>query len=305
MSGEFRVSGDEAILHAPLAEAARIQLRAQRPSSLELVGEWSDLAVLSEVAPAVRRLTISGDLERGRIIGADGLKCFSALRQLHFASEVKKGYDLADLPLLEELEGAWQPEARTAFHHPTLRSVSLRGFPNADFSQLGAIEAPVLSELWLSHSKLERLHGIDHLAALDQLRITDAKKLVSLDGLDLPALEVLDIENASKLSSLDGLAGAPQLKRLRLLSTAPQVDLSPIEGLQHLEMLQVGGRIATDIDWERIVALRSLKSVFAWWDAARVPEDRIRALSVQAGKSIGKFEPVPGKGRRPLLVEWV
>lgn len=304
MSGEFRISDDMAILHAPLALAARAQLRAKRPSSLELVGDWSDLGVLWEIASGVKRLAISGDLEQGRINGAAGLKHFTGLLVLHFASEVKKGYDLADLPVLETFEGAWQEEALSAFDHPALRSVFLRGFPHTDLSRFDTMKPSGLSELWLSGSKLETLRGSVHLASLKKLRITDARKLVSLDGLDLPLLEVLDIENASKLSSLEGLAGAPALKALRLLSIAPAVDLHPINRVGGLEKLQVGGRIASDIDWEHLVALYSLKRVFAWWDAASVPEERIRAVSARAAKSVEKFEPVPGKGRRPLLVEW-
>lgn len=304
MNGEFRISGNLAILHAPLADAARAQLRAQRPAALELVGDWRDLAVLSEVADAVERITVSGDLERGKIVAVDGLRHFSRLKKLHLASVVKQGYDLGVLPVLEAFEGPWQADAKSAFDHPSLRSIALRAFPQADLTALCTKGSSGLTTLWLSNSKLENLHGIQCLKALTQLRITDAPKLVSLDGLDSPCLEVLDVENASKLSDVAALAAVPRLKKLRLLSTAPQVDLHPLEALEHLEGLQVGGRVLADIPWEQLAARRSLKRIFAWWDPVTVTEERIRAASERSGKSIVKFEPVDGKGRRPLLVEW-
>jgi len=304
MRGEFRITKEEAFLHAPLTEAASAELRASRPERMQLVGDWGDLTPLSEVAPAVKNLTISGDIDRGRIAAAVGLERFTSLTTLHFASQVKKGYDLRALPALESVEAVWQPDLAAAFEHPTLRSLTIRSFPLANLGEIRIDPNSKLGRLWIANTKLEGLAGIDRLQRLEELRITDAKRLTSLAGLRNPSLRSLDIENAAALTDLSSLDGAPRLKLLRLLSTSTDIDLAAVNELEALESLQVGGRIATDLDWMRIASSPTLRRVFAWWNSELAPEAQIRERATEMGRSIQRFEPVAGRGRRPVLVEW-
>lgn len=304
MPGDFRVTNEEAIMHAPLSGAAEAQLRAMRPRRMQLIGDWSDLSVLSEFAPAVKNLVISGDLERGRIAAVFGLEQFDSLTTVHFASQVKKGYDLRRLKSLESAEVVWQPDAASAFAHPSLRSLSIRSFPYPSLEEAEAVAGTKITHLWFAGSKLESLTGVDRLRCLESLRVTDAKRLVSLNGLNNPALRSLDVENATALADLSALRSAPRINLLRLLSTASGADLGPVHDLGSLEVLQVGGRIASDLDWARIASSPTLRRVFAWWNPERITEAQIRELAEREGRSIKRFEPVPGSGRRPALVEW-
>jgi hypothetical protein len=304
MQGEFKITKDEAILHAPLSDAAAARLLETRPERVQLIGDWRDLRPLSHVARSVINLTISGDLARGRIHGVTGLEMFSTLKALHFSSQVKNGYDLRDLPLLESVDLCWQPDAATALLHPALRSLSIRSLPFPSFDGLVVGTHTKITRLWLSHSKLESLTGLDRLQYLKDLRITDAKKLASLRGLRNTELVSLDIENAPSLTDLSSLAmGAPGLELLRLVSTAGAVDLDVIHDLGALRTLHVGGRIASDVDWSRIASSRTLKRVFAPWNPDRVTEAEIRKSVAAVGRIVERFEPVEGRGRRPVLME--
>jgi hypothetical protein len=304
MQGEYKITREEAILHAPLSGEAAAKLLEVRPERMQLIGDWSDLRPLSLVARWVINLTISGDLARGRIHGATGLEMFSTLKSLHFASQVKCGYDLRDLPLLESVELSWQPDAATAFLHPALRSLSIRSLPLSDFEGLVVGANTKIERLWLSYSKIESLAGLNSLRNLKGLRITDAKKLENLRGLCNPELLSLDIENAPILVDLSFLAvGSPGLELLRLVSIASTVDLDVVHDLASLQTLHIGGRIESDIDWSRIASSRSLKKVFAWWNPDQASEAEIRKRVAATGKVVERFEPSPGRGRRPLLVQ--
>lgn len=304
MSEGVGITGDQATLLAPLTSAAMQQLKSSRPTRIELIGDWSDLTPLSAIAEGVEHLYIAGDLETGKIRGVDGLAAFTSLTKLRLASAVKGGYDLDRLPLLEQLEVVWQAETAAAFRHPTLRVLTLKAFSAPDLSAIEVSPHSRLERLWFASPKLVSLAGIDRVSSLRELRITDARKLVSLQGMTLPTLASLDIENASLLSDVSAvLAASSALEGLRLTSIAAVADLSMVLRLPALRRLQVGGRSAPQIDWLALMRLPSLRNAFAWWDPDDVSEAALRGAAEGAGRDVLRFEPVPGRGRRPLLVE--
>jgi len=303
MSDCIGINGDQATLLAPVTPAAIQQLLTSRPKHIELIGDWSDLTPLSAIAGDVKQLTIAGDLERGRIKDVVGLIQFTSLSRLRLASVVKGGYDLNCLQNLEELEAVWQAETATAFTHPKLQRLTLKSFPDSDIIAIQVATQSVLARLWLATTKLEGLEGIDRISNLKDLRITDAKKLRSLAGMSLPKLQSLDIENASSLSDVSAIADSPVLQTLRLNSISPTTDLSMLSSISTLRQLQVGGRSAPTIDWLGLMRLPLLLKVFAWWDPNGVSEGSLREAAEIAGRQVMRFEPMTGRGCRPLLVE--
>lgn len=286
------------IVGTPTDDALRA-LQAHRPQRLELVGERHDLGVFAPVGQAVRVLKLSGSIETGRLDAVEGLAVFPNLEVLEIGAKVKRGVDTTALIALQRADLHWQPGADAALDRASLRHLTLRGFNGADLTKLPG--SPTLESLWLANPALETLEGLDAFARLSRVRITRARKLQSLHGVQRTALQALEVDDSRALSDLSAIQGLP-LQRLALLSIASTASLDVACTLPALRELVIGGANAPDIDWLSVLALPSVRKVSAWWDPVVQPEAALRN-AIAVGRAVTRFDPLPGKGCIPLIVE--
>lgn len=301
MTQDFRIADGTAFVTGAWSETLARALRSEAPTRLELVGDWPDLSVFAGQVASVEQLKLAGTLDNGKVRALDGLRVFTGLQRLTLAttpaSPPADADDLAVLGRLSGLDAPWQGWLTHALASPKLHAVILRGYTGVDLAALPA--SATLRSLWLQRPAVHGLTGIAGLSALAELRITDAAKLASLEGVGALPLEVLDIENAKSLSDASAVARLTGLRRLRLVNAAADVELS---GLVALESLHIGGKNAAAIDWPTAMALPQLRKVFAWWEPARHGEAEIRG-AVGAGRRLVKFDAIGGKTRKTLFVE--
>lgn len=301
MTQDFRIADGTAFVTGAWSQTLAQALCSEAPTRLELVGDWPDLSVFDGQVASVEQLKLAGTLENGKVRALDGLRVFSGLQRLTLAttpaSPPADADDLAVLGRLSGLDAPWQGWLRHALTSPNLHSAILRGYTEADLAGLPASAS--LRSLWLQRPALHSLAGIAGFSALAELRITDAAKLASIEGLGALPLEVLDIENAKSLTDASPVARLTGLRRLRIVNAAVDVDLA---GLAALESLHIGGKNASAIDWPTAMALPQLRKAFAWWEPARHGEADIRD-AVGAGRRILKFDAIGGKTRKTLFVE--
>jgi hypothetical protein len=298
---DFRIADGTAFVAGAWSDSLAQVLRSEAPTRLELVGDWPDLSVFDGQVASVTELTLAGTLENGKVRTLDGLRVFTALQRLTLATTPKPtpagADDLAVLGRLTSLDAPWQGWMARAVFSPNMRSIILRGFPEPDLAGIPASSS--LESLWLQRPAIQRLSGIARLSGLAELRITDATKLVSLDELETLRLGALDIENAKSLTDASAVAHAINLRRLRIVNAAIEVDLAKLTAL---ETLHIGGKSAPAIDWPSAMVLPRLRKAFAWWEPARHSEEQIRN-ALGAGRRIVKFDAMGGKTRKTLFVD--
>lgn len=299
MVSGHKVTEDEAYVCGPWSDELRDALLRCRPKRMELVGDWSDLSVFEDLVDQVESLKLAGDLKSGKIRAVRALHVFPALKRLTLASAPKDGVDPAGLAQLESLDVVWQPDVIQLLTMPTLETVILRNVPESDLRALPNNSS--ITYLWLAKPAVESLQGIKAFNGLRHLRITDARQLKTLDGVEGSALAELEVENARSLADCSALSACADMARLRLLSIAPETQLGLLNDLRSIESVHVGGKDAPAVDWPAIIALPRVKQLFAMWDPLAHPEADLRA-AVSSGREIVKFDALGVRGRRSLFV---
>lgn len=301
LTHDFRIADGTAFVVGGWSDTLAQALRSEAPARLELVGDWPDLSVFNGHVDSITELKLAGTLEKGQVRTLDGLRAFNGLQRLTLATTPKStpedADDLAVLGRLTSLDAPWQSWMAQAVFSPNMRSIIVRGFPEPDLAGIPASSS--LESLWLQRPAIEQLAGIARLAGLVELRITDAAKLASLDGLQTLRLYALDIENAKSLSDASAVTYLISLRRLRIVNAAIDVDVAK---LCALETLHIGGKNAPAIDWPSAVSLPHLRKAFAWWEPARHSEEQIRE-ALGAGRHIVKFDAIGGKTRKTLFID--
>lgn len=299
MQPAYRIDAHQGYLVGPPTDEAIRELQIHRPPRLELVGERHDLRPYGVVRDAVRVLSIAGSIESGRIASLDGFDALAHIEVLEIAGKVKGGFDASALHSLCKVDLHWQPSVNDVLALSSLEHVTVRGYAGTDLTALRA--SPSVESLWLATPAVQELTGLEAFTGLARLRLSRARRLQSLQGVQHPALRVLEIDDARALTDLSALADAG-LERLALVSIAASASLEPLSRLPMLRELVVGGTNAPDIDWRAVLALPRLCKVAAMWDPVGHPEQALRA-AVPAGRSITRFDPIPGTERRALVVE--
>lgn len=298
MESGHRIDARLGYLVGPPTDEAMRELEAHRPARLELVGERHDLTAFRGVSDAVRGLTLSGSTQAGRIGSIEGLGTLAQLEVLQISGKVKGGFDAAGLLSLQNADLQWQPAVNDVLALPSLQHLTVRGYAGSDLAALGA--SPTLESLWLATAAVQSIEGFDAFSRVSRLKLSRARKLQSLQGVQRSALRSLDVDDARALTDLSALRGVG-LRRLGLISISPSASLEIVGRLAALEELIVGGTNAPTIDWPSVLSSRTLRLVSAAWDPSVHSEGALRD-AVPAERAITRFDPVPGSGRRALLV---
>lgn len=300
MESAYKVTPELAYICGSWSSELPDLFREHHPERVELVGDWSDLSPFEGIVDSVESLRIAGTIESGKIESIRNISVFRRLKRLDLASKVKAGFDVGGLPHLEEVDVSWQPEVLELLALPTMRAATMKAFSGEDLSCLPRNN--VMSRIWLVSPAVETLVGLGSFSQLSELRISDARKLRTLQGVEGCGLSSINIENARKLTDLGAVTSLQGLERLILVSIASDADVSRLAGLSNLRVLQVGGKGVPVIDWIAAMSLPHVEKVFAWWDPAVVSESQIRE-ALRPGRQISKFDPVVKRGKTPLFVE--
>ena len=116
-----------------------------------------------------------------------------------------------------------------------LKYTYLFGFKKPDLKDFSGCKE--LRKLWIYSVDIENLGGLSDLANLVQLDLENARKPVSLDGIDSGNLhlQTVHLSNCRKLRNADALANLPSLEQLRLYQIHELNSLNFLRFLNKLE----------------------------------------------------------------------
>lgn len=186
----------------------------------------------------------------------------SALEKLTLACRTRSPIDFPALKNLRQCYLSWWSKAESIFDCPGLEILYLDEFKTADHDRFDDLRGlrkltignstipsvrplaglPRLVKLVLLNcSKIDSLNGIEELNELRWLAVSGSHALSSIEPVAaLEALEILDLSDCSRIASLAPLAGLRNLKALTFAGTKTTVedgDLSVLETLPRLSML--------------------------------------------------------------------
>ena len=146
--------------------------------------------------------------------------------------------------------------------YPSLRRVIARGVGDRELEQIGRITS--LEHLELTDSKSASLAALPSLSRLRILSVSNAARLVSLEGAEkLTRLELLSASNTPRLGSIDAIRW---LGNLRVLFIAGGLyrsiripSLHPLAGLEHLLKLVLSNVGVADRSLRPLAGLKNLR----------------------------------------------
>jgi hypothetical protein len=300
IASPFRIGDGKAFVDGGWSEELAAALRVAQPSSMELQAHVHDLRRFSGAVDSVVHLKLAGRAEDAKIDSIAGLEVFARLQSLEIRSPVKRGLLPVALPHLKQCALHWQPGCEVFTANPSVESLALMAYAASSLAELRVSDG--LRKLWLSKPAVLDLTGLRAASSLEQLRVTDARSLARLEGVEALRLTSIDIETAPRLLDVSALGRLGSLRTLRLVGTAASVDLAPLASIKTLQWLHAGGPRMPPLDWPGLLALPGLSFVSGTWDPGVVDEARLRAL-VPAARQITRFDPVKKRGVTPLLIE--
>jgi Leucine-rich repeat (LRR) protein len=124
---------------------------------------------------------------------------------------------------------------------------------SAALSSLNGLQAPALTEVDLSCSRVQDISALRHSPKITQLNLSENPTLADLSGLEAcaPSLTTLNLNGCKQVTSLEVLKTAKKLKSLDLSSCGGLTSVLPLAACQSLETL----------DLERCSNLRSLEGL--------------------------------------------
>jgi hypothetical protein len=166
----------------------------------------------------------------------------ATLEELSFQASPGTPLDLAGLPHLREIAGAWT-EIRDTLNAPAyLQRAVLFDYDEVDLQPLTI--QPSLQEIQLKvASTLETLDGIAELPTLSGLRIAAARELHDLADVESAAatLRSLDFEACLDIHEIQPLSRLTELRYLGISDCGPVPSLHPVGELAMLECLYAWG----------------------------------------------------------------
>lgn len=296
----FKITPQLAFLTAGWCEGLAEALLENRPEKMELVGDWSDLRPFSGLTNSVEHLRIAGTIRNGRIGSICGIDAFENLKHLEMVSLVKAGYDGSGLKRLEACDVTWQPEACTLLTLPLLRDAYIRAYPHSDLREFP--EGCNFGSLGLGQPAIRTFVGLDTLKQLTDIRISRARKLVSLHGAQDVALRSIKIDEARQLTDITALEGAPHLEELRLINVSCDIDLSPIPRIAGLRKVHAAGKCVPVLPWLPLISKPQMEWIAGLWNPDLLPEIELRN-ALPSGRRFSRFDVNGSRGLRALWIE--
>jgi len=158
------------------------------------------------------------------------------LRLLKVNSNCNNVINCSNFPNLESISLEWFPNVKSLFGCVSLKSVFINCCKIKDLSVFKNLQN--LEVLRLKSPGIERIGDISSLENLRFLELGNARKLMSLDGIQaVPALEVLELNRCRKIKDIEPVKHLPLLKRLFLINSGKIESLKPVSDLKNLEKI--------------------------------------------------------------------
>ena len=299
-SKTFNVTSELAFISDGWTDGLAEALLEHKPRRMELVGDWSDLRPFSRLADSVESLRIAGTIQNGRIDSICGIASFTNLKHLEMVSLVKSGYDGLGLTQLESCDVSWQPDVHHLLVLPRLYDANIRAYPYSDLRNLP--EGSNVQSLGLGQPAVCTVGGLNILKGLTHIRMTRARKLTSLEGVEDVALRNLEIDEARQLTDITALENASHLEALRLINVSPQIDLKPICKIEGLRRVHVAGKGVPVLPWLTLISKSRIEWIAGLWNSDALPEGELRN-ALPTDRRISRFDSTGSSGIRPLWVE--
>ncbi len=134
-----------------------------------------------------------------------------------------------------------------------LKITGRRWGSSAALTSLNGLQAPALTEVDLSCSRVQDISALKHSPKITHLDLSENPELTDLSGLNAcaPSLKTLKLNDCKKLTSLEVLKTAKKLESLDLSDCESLASVLPLQSCQSLETL----------DLERCANLRSLEGL--------------------------------------------
>lgn len=257
--------------------------------------------------------------------GLGGLELLTEVRRISFlGSQPAWNFDYRQLPGLRALEADEAGDLRAeTLGHPQLLRLDLTSGTVKDLKPLAP--ATSLAALRLVACKTRSTEGVQHLAALRELRLLEARTLTDLAGLgDCGGLEVLEISEAAKLPDLrpvatlrslrwlfveakgaqwpdiDWVAGMPGLECLGLWSPVQRLDLRIVATHPRLYDVVIQAPVGSDLPGEEALRTAFAGAPRAIRQVHRYPKAKVPTLRVELSPpaDLARALPMPSLQQR-------
>jgi hypothetical protein len=187
----------------------------------------------------------------------------ATLEELSFQVAPGTRVDLAGLPHLREVAGAWTEVRDTLYAPAYLQRAVLFDYDEVDLEPLTI--QPSLQEIQLKVApKLETLDGTAGLPTVTELRIAAARELHDLAAVESAAatLRSLDFEACLDIYEIQPLSRLTELRYLGISDCGPIPSLQPVSELAMLECLYAWGSTRIeDADLSPLLRLSKLSEI--------------------------------------------
>jgi hypothetical protein len=181
----------------------------------------------------------------------DFLADLPMLRELEVIAAVKSDKGMRHCSKLERLSLTTASKDQVEFHaFLALRDVFLADLKGKE----SILERPSVQSLHLYGYPYSDLHPLHRLTGLRCLELGPARRLESLDGLQIlrQRLDMLGVHHAPELADVQALTEVPGLTELEFYSCRRLADLSPLQALASLRRLLL-------VDCGKLRSLRPLR----------------------------------------------
>lgn len=149
---------------------------------------------------------------------------------------------------------------------PQLTHIKINGRrwgSSASLTSLNGLQAPALTEVDLSYSRVQDISALRHSPRISELNLAENPELEDISGLSAcaPCLTALNLHECKQITSLEVLKTAKKLKSLDVSECEGLTSVLPLASCQSLETL----------DLERCSSLQSLEGL------AKLPLQPVRA----------------------------
>lgn len=213
-----------------------------------------DLSFLARF-PWVEHLTIM----QSEMVDISVASTLGQLRYLQISGATKQPLELANFPVLRELQVQWWPKLRFGDALASLRVLGLSHYAPASGDLNSLPQIPLLEDLGLVQARILTLSGIDQFLGLRSLSIAYSPRLVDLSPLAAFAdgsLEILEFGHCPKLTHHDQVKVIRTLRRLAFNSCGAIPSLNFLDDLQALESFSFVGTNIVDGDLTPCLRLR-------------------------------------------------
>jgi len=245
------------------ALAAELEERGVR--ELELAPGHStgrrDLGFLRQI-PFIEKLSIHSV----SALDDSAVACLFRARELELHNYAPNPLRVDGMSRLEKLTFVWRQHSESVFSRHSLKQLSIRKYPGKDLRDLAGLialesldllEGKFVSSVGLGSltrlkflrfgfcRQLRRLDDLEHLQALEQLKIVKCRAIADFGPISaLGGLKLLVLEDVGRIASLDWLAGLTALETLLLTGDTNIVDgdLEPVAALPRLEQVAYASR---------------------------------------------------------------